>query len=450
MIIKIKNVLILGVTMITVKTGIRLRSIVNSISNTVDLVNNNVTKHHQRVAYISYEIGRMLKLNHSSMLSLIMAAALHDIGALSSDQESSLLHSIIDENVEEHAKKGYLLLKDFKPLEQSALIIKYHHHQWNEGAGLLDKDTPIPYEGHIIHLADSVEILINKDLHILTQKDTIIETIKSQSGFMFDPETVDAFEKSFQADSPWLALDYISLKELLDNECDMQGYYELSYKELEEFSKIISYIIDFRSRYTASHSTGVASVASELGRLSGFDEKDCAYLRIAGYLHDLGKIAIPPEILDKECSLTESEYAVMRSHSYQTYRILNEISGMDIITKWASFHHERLDGSGYPFGLTADDIPKGARLIAVADVFSALIEERPYRRSLPLNEVCQIMTQMDSKLDKQILNILFDNINEIYRIREKSQEEALKDYCRINFKNARQRANEEVSALSED
>jgi HD-GYP domain-containing protein (c-di-GMP phosphodiesterase class II) len=415
--------------MIQEKTGVRLRNVVRAISSTVDLINNNVTKHHERVTYIAYKIGLAMSLNNEQMYNLIMAASMHDIGVLSDDEESSIIHESIDCNVEQHADTGYLLLKDFEPLKQAAEIIKYHHHQWGENS------DNVPVEGHIIHLADTIEIIINKELNILHQQQNILETVESLSGHMFCPDVADAFKIAFRNDHDWLALDYTNLEDIINMQCSNR-YYELSYEELDEFSKIISYIIDFRSRYTATHSSAVAAVAFTLGRLSGFDDKDCNLLMIAGHLHDLGKIAIPPEVLDKQGKLTEAEYSIMRSHTYHTYRILNGIEGMETITRWASHHHERLDGSGYPFGLKDNEMTNGAKIVAVADVFSALEEERPYRPSMDIKDIKKLMSNMadNCKLCPATVSLLFDNIDKVLIIKNKSQQKALTEYNKINNK----------------
>ena len=105
-------------------------------------------------------------------------------------------------------------------------------------------------------------------------------------------------------------------------------------------------------------------------------------MRAAGYLHDLGKIAVPSRILDKPAPPSQHEWAVLREHTYHTFRVLDTIGGMPQISEWAAFHHERLDGTGYPFGHEGKDLTLGARIMAVADIFTAVTEDRPYRAAL--------------------------------------------------------------------
>ena len=103
-------------------------------------------------------------------------------------------------------------------------------------------------------------------------------------------------------------------------------------------------------------------------------------LQVAGLLHDLGKLRIPDDILDKPGALDERERAIINTHSFETFRILHHIRGFDEITPWAAYHHEQPDGSGYPFHLHGDQLCLESRIIRVADIFQAMTQDRPYRR----------------------------------------------------------------------
>ena len=134
-------------------------------------------------------------------------------------------------------------------------------------------------------------------------------------------------------------------------------------------------------------------------------------MRIAGLLHDLGKLAIPNEILEKPEKLTEEEYLLIKQHTYYTYRILQGIDNFEKIAQWAAYHHETLDGTGYPFRISEDSLSLGSKILAVADVFTALTEDRPYRESLSEEKVKDIMGKMAKyrRLDKQIIDLLFEH-----------------------------------------
>ncbi|MGD9475852.1 MAG: HD-GYP domain-containing protein [Eubacteriaceae bacterium] len=147
-------------------------------------------------------------------------------------------------------------------------------------------------------------------------------------------------------------------------------------------SRLFSRVIDFRSPFTAVHSVGVAVVGSEIGKMCGLDQATCQKIKIAGYLHDLGKLAISNELLEKPAKLSDKEFAMVKAHVYETFILLDRVSGMEEINAIASLHHEKLDGSGYPFKMTAGQLNTEARILAIADIFTALTENRPYRKGM--------------------------------------------------------------------
>ena len=151
---------------------------------------------------------------------------------------------------------------------------------------------------------------------------------------------------------------------------------------------------------------------------------------IAAYLHDLGKLAIPSEILEKRDRLTPSEWGVMRTHAYYTYQILNPIEVLNLVASWSSLHQERLDGSGYPFHVGEDDLPLGARLMAVADVFTGITENRPYRKGMVREEALGVLHAMAAKgeLDVRLVSLLETHYDEIRRAREEAQTQAVLEY----------------------
>lgn len=116
--------------------------------------------------------------------------------------------------------------------------------------------------------------------------------------------------------------------------------------------------------------------------------------------------------------MTDREFAIIKQHPYYTYRILEQIDGFQTIAEWAALHHETLDGSGYPFRVGEDSLHLGSRMVAVADVFTALSENRPYRQGLDLKEIENIMRGMVSnrKLDAAVVSDLFINSSELYAI----------------------------------
>ncbi|NLY54165.1 MAG: HD domain-containing protein, partial [Firmicutes bacterium] len=196
------------------------------------------------------------------------------------------------------------------------------------------------------------------------------------------------------------------------------------------FAHMISQIIDFRSRFTATHSSGVAAASAAIASCLGFSEKECRLIYVAGLLHDLGKLAIPDQILEKPGTLSQEEFAVIRSHTYYTYHSLTAIEGLEELATWAAYHHERLDGTGYPFHLPGEKLSPQARLMAVADIYTALSEDRPYRKGMERPQVERALLELveQQAIDATIVNCLLDNYQAVDLARQEAQAKAVSAY----------------------
>jgi len=174
---------------------------------------------------------------------------------------------------------------------------------------------------------------------------------------------------------------------------------------------IFAEIVDAKSPFTVEHSLGVSRLAKFIGDLVGLSEDKQNMLEVAGLLHDLGKLNVPDEILEKPGALSLEERMIMMRHSFESYQILSRIEGFEDISKWAAFHHEALSGKGYPFHKDKKGLSLEARIVAVADIFQALAQNRPYRNSLPKDEISNIMDDMVDRghLDPQLVDLTKSN-----------------------------------------
>jgi putative nucleotidyltransferase with HDIG domain len=145
-------------------------------------------------------------------------------------------------------------------------------------------------------------------------------------------------------------------------------------------------IVGVRDPYTAAHELRVTQLALAIAAELGLDEERREGLALAGELHDIGKVAVPAEILSKPAALSEIEFTLVRQHAETGREILSTINFRQPVATIVAQHHERLDGSGYPDGLTGDEIMLEARILAVADVVEAMASHRPYRAALPLEK----------------------------------------------------------------
>lgn len=414
---------------------IPLRDLVISLTNTVDLVSPILVNHHKKVAFISYCLAEEMGLTGKQRNDLLLAGALHDIGGLSLQDRIDVL-SFESLNPHYHSENGYALLNMFQPFKHIADIVRFHHVPWNEGRGAEFRGREVPLGSHILHLADRIAVLINRRKEILGQVEGITAAIQDKTGKMFHPQLVEVYRSLAGKEAFWLDLasnNFIpSLKKyqslnLDDINLNMYGILDLS----QFFAKII----DFRSSFTANHSSGVAASAEALARLTGFTEQECLMMKVAGFLHDLGKLAVPTEILEKPGKLNKEELNVVRSHTFYTYQTLKPITELETINKWASFHHERLDGSGYPFHLSGEQLCLGSRIMAVADVFTAITEDRPYRKGMDRNKSLKILKEMAKNLalDYSVVDVLEKNYDDINDIRSTAQETSGKEYRQFLF-----------------
>lgn len=156
----------------------------------------------------------------------------------------------------------------------------------------------------------------------------------------------------------------------------------------------------------------MAGLGLLLHQLSGGREDDAQPMYLAGLLHDVGKLGVPLELIEKEGGLTQSEFARVSEHAELSYKALSGLPTFQRVAVWAAFHHERLDGSGYPRGLTGRELPLESRIVAVSDVLAALTEQRPYRRALPAREALKVLESMarSRALDSDLVSIVNHNL----------------------------------------
>ncbi len=394
-----------------------LQDVLFSFSNVVDLMHPSFNKHHAYVAYIAYRIADMYGCNKIDIQNIVLAALLHDIGAFSQRERLSLLEFEGDDTKDDsHAEIGYKLLRNFPPLATAATYIRFHHQYWQPTKFKQTKQANhvlAPIGSYIIHLADRIAVLIRQEENILSQIPRIKSRIAEHHN-VFMPELVAAFQEVAEKEEFWLNIVYESLNSILKDEIGLKSIL-INKDQIDSLTELFRRIIDFRSAFTSMHSNGVAAIASILAKIADFAPEDIHMIRLAGYMHDLGKIGIGLEILEKPEPLVPHEDSVMRAHPYHTDRILRPLPYFDTMRIWAAQHHECLNGKGYPFHTHGDMLSLGSRIIAEADVFTALFEDRPYRKGMPIQDVLTIMQQMvdDKRLDPEIYSWISCNVEEI-------------------------------------
>ena len=405
-----------------------VRSLLRAFALAMNLINPEVEDHHQQTAYLAYMLVREMGISENGVETAVYAALLHDIGSVVTENRQSVME--IEADARNISVIGAEILSDIPGLKTVSEVIRRCQLSWTEISAMLRSDGREFKEcaqiASAIHLADVVSTVIDPDIPILRQRGRITEGVKSGRGKEFSERAADAFDRLSGREFIWFDLRYNPQFLLL-----FTG--EIRYISLDkmvELTKLMSRVIDYRSSFTAMHSAGVAASAVKLAELAGMSGEECKMMRIAGNLHDVGKLKVPREILEKPGKLTDDEFSVIKEHAYFTRLILMDVTGFEKIADWAGFHHEKLNGNGYPFKFGADMLDTGSRILAIADIFSAITEVRPYRDGMPKEKAISVLEENVSAggLCPSLTKLLIDNYDIIDEARARESEEAGKRY----------------------
>ncbi|MDH5299023.1 MAG: HD domain-containing protein [Desulfobulbaceae bacterium] len=392
---------------------IDFRQVVHALSDSLDLVGVDEVQHGKRVAFMAMECGRALGMDSEQLDRLYHAALLHDCGVSSTTVHRYLVTELDWAGAEEHCLRGHKLLDGHELFAELAPLIRLHHTHWDELRGLgLDEETALI--NNCIYLVDRVDALVARQSldELLLTKEEIRDTIAKYRDTFFAPQLVDVFLKVSANEFFWLTLQPRHLGLYLAEMAMDSKVRTVGQDSFLRIARMFATIVDAKSPFTVEHSLGVSRLAKHLGTLLGLPADTCNALEVAGLLHDLGKLRVPDEILEKPGPLTDRERATMKHHSFESYQILRRIDGFDSIAEMAAFHHETLSGEGYPFHRQGSALSTEARMIAVADIFQALAQNRPYRSSLPPAEIVSILEGLvaANKLDRQVVRAVAENL----------------------------------------
>lgn len=388
------------------------KSILGILRRTCSHVDGRLLDHGMRVAWL---VSRLLEqrghaYTPTERRDICMLAVIHDIGAYKTEE---IDHMVAFETgpVWAHAVYGSLFLKYFSPFSDLSDVVLFHH----ASATLLEKlplSTKIKDAAQFICLADRVDVLLNCAGMSLDELD---KHLRGQSGTQWSAEILRLLG---QVDGLTPTAEQLKDDPILYG---MLSTPAITLDEVDELFKMLIYIIDFRSRYTVTHTITTTSVSKSLAELMGMDEHTVDLVVNGALLHDLGKVGIPVEILEFPGKLSVQAMAVMRTHVALTGEILDDCV-TETVKRVAMRHHEKLDGSGYPLGLRAEELTPAERVVAVADIVSALCGTRSYKDAFPKEKVLGIINGMsaDGLIDSGIVDMAvahFDEIMETVRAR---------------------------------
>jgi putative nucleotidyltransferase with HDIG domain len=286
--------------------------------------------------------------------------------------------------------------------QATAQAIRSLDEHWNGGGyGEHLQGENIPLLARIINVSQTMEVFASEH-----GPAAAVNVVRERSGTWFDPEIVRVVGTLEHDASLWRRAQSKDAREYV---MQMEPGISIvaSPERVDNICHAFAEVIDAKSPYTYQHSMGVAKAAVEIAERLELAPSTVTLVRRAALLHDIGKLSVSNAILEKPGKLTEAEWYIMKMHPVYTRRILQAITGFEHLAFVAGAHHERMDGKGYPDGLSADQLPLTARVICVADVYQALSEKRPYREALPMDVVFQMMDEDGpARLDPECLAAL--------------------------------------------
>ena len=259
------------------------------------------------------------------------------------------------------------------------------------------RGTSIPLLARICSVAQTLDAFATEH-----GSETAIRLVRSRRGTWFDPEIVRAAQQLHTSGKLWQLCQASDVEatraEVMRQDPGVSS--ALTPERVDRICEAFGNLVDAKSPFTYRHSIGVTDVAVSLAETLGLAPERVSLVRRAAFLHDIGKLAVPNRILDKRGRLTPAEWVHITRHPALSGSILRRVGAFRELAALAAEHHERLDGSGYPFGLRAEQISLESRVIAIADCYAAMAEDRPYRPGLCTEEIlANIAEDVPHKLD---------------------------------------------------
>lgn len=376
------------------------------LANVLDLDENRMTYHSMRVAALAYKMA--MNLNSPNLLEIFWAGLLHDIGAFGyNDFTISTADSISiieKEKIYKHTLKSSFIISHELPGEvyKVADFVKSHHEKYDGGGfpeGLSGNEIPICSQ--IIKIADDFDAA----LRIIPEvsKDGIYNMFRENIDCEYSSEMVSLLIETMEKEDYFGQIEFgaqvpIITNAILNSLPEYKMF--LGTDLLEKITTVFADIIDAKHEETLGHSSRVAAYSQHMAEVLRINAKDVMKVKLAGFMHDIGKSAVPRTILNKTDNLSPYELYIVKGHPVLTMDILRRMSVFNDIVEIAGYHHERLNGSGYPSGLPAENIPFLARIVMVADVYDAMTSGRRYQKFISREDSIDYL--------KSQKNILFD------------------------------------------
>ncbi|MBR3770289.1 MAG: HD domain-containing protein [Lachnospiraceae bacterium] len=398
---------------------IRSKDVVDIILKTLGIVDPDISRHGEITAYLLYKLLKKsdIEFTKQELLDYVLIGLLHDIGLYQGDVA---LKESESEEPGPHSLYGYLFVKFLSPLGDKADIIKYHHVNLNRYS-MLQMDE--------------------KDKKVLKYLSVVDKMEQFRSGILPSTYFKEKRDITFSGHVFDLFMELEAKEHVLENlgngsyKEEMNHFWQtnpMNERYKDKFLEMLVYTIDFRSEVTVIHTMSTVNFAEQLGKLLRLSPEEIKHIHYGALLHDLGKIAIPLKILESTSRLSDKEMEVMKSHVKVTEYILEDFIH-PVVLQLAVRHHEKLDGSGYPYGLEEKDLTLSQQIIAVADILSALYSKRSYKESFDKDKIISIL-QSDikgKKISVPVVVALMANYDSVIKKYERKKSEIMGIYFNI-------------------
>jgi HD-GYP domain-containing protein (c-di-GMP phosphodiesterase class II) len=373
--------------------NIRMDQLIKAIAVALDIVEGELlgasTHHGKRIAVLSAAMGRCFDMTDSDLSALTTCALFHD---------SALTEYILAERegnapaMRLHCEYGQRNAESLLFQQNIDGFVLYHHERADGLGPFGKKEGEFPLEAELIAIADMLDVTHHLQTISTERLPYIRDQISQNAGTQFTKRAAAAMLQ---------ALDQNMLAKLKDdcilNTADHMipaWLANIENAEIYRIAELTARIIDYKSVFTKRHSVQIANKAWLMGKYYGYDKSLRAQLYLAAALHDIGKLATPSHILEKPGKLTYDEFEIIKDHARLTHELLNDIHGLETVCKIACGHHEKLDGSGYHLGKSAEEMDFNTRMIACIDVYQAVSEPRPYHDGRSHEETMPILYSM--------------------------------------------------------